>query len=167
MKLSNYLVCVAAVAALSACNSKQENAASNEPLNLTPVAPPKGGDWTQTVSLTPDGGMLMGNPDAKVKLIEYGSLPLPHSRGFAEKGAEPLMNTYVKSGQVSWEFRNYVRDAYDLGAALIARCNGPRSFFALARALFKELGSASCKLRANTSPDVEALKKKPNGQIPA
>ncbi|HKC01678.1 MAG TPA: thioredoxin domain-containing protein [Sphingomicrobium sp.] len=167
MKLSNYLVCVAAVAALSACNSKQENAASNEPLNLTPVAPPKGGDWTQTVSLTPDGGMLMGNPDAKVKLIEYGSLTCPHCREFDEKGAEPLMNTYVKSGQVSWEFRNYVRDAFDLAATLIARCNGPSGFFPMARALYKDQPNWEGKLQTIPQPQLEALQTMPSAQIPA
>jgi len=167
MKLSNYLVCVAAAAALGACNSKQENAANNAPLNLTPVAPPQGGDWTQTVSLTPDGGMLMGNPDAKVKLIEYGSLTCPHCREFDEKGAEPLMNTYVKSGQVSWEFRNYVRDAFDLAATLIARCNGPSSFFPMARALYKDQVNWESKLQTVPQPQMEALQALPSAQIPA
>ena len=167
MKLSNYFLCVAAVTALAACNSKQENAASNEPLNLTPVAPPKGGDWTQTVSLTPDGGMLMGNPDAKVKLIEYGSLTCPHCREFDEKGAGPLMNTYVKSGQVSWEFRNYVRDAFDLAATLIARCNGPSSFFPLARALYKDQPNWEAKMQTAPQAQIEALQSMPSAQIPA
>ena len=167
MKLSNYFLCVAAVTALAACNSKQENAASNEPLKLTPVAPPKGGDWTQTVSLTQDGGMLMGNPDAKVKLIEYGSLTCPHCREFDEKGAEPLMNTYVKSGQVSWEFRNYVRDAFDLAATLIARCNGPSSFFPLARALYKDQPNWEAKMQTAPQAQIEALQAMPSAQIPA
>ncbi len=167
MKLSNTLICVAAVATLGACNSKQENAASNAPLNLTPVAPPKGGDWTQTVSLTPDGGMVMGNPDAKVKLIEYGSLTCPHCREFDEKGAEPLMNTYVKSGQVSWEFRNYVRDAFDLAATLIARCNGPSSFFPLSRALYKDQANWVAKIQTVPPAQLEALQTMPSAQIPA
>jgi len=167
MKFSNYLACVAAAAALGACNSKQENAASNAPLNLTPVAPPQGGDWTQTVALTSDGGMLMGNPNAKVKLIEYGSLTCPHCREFDEKGAEPLMNTYVKSGQVSWEFRNYVRDAFDLAATLIARCNGPSSFFPMSRALYKDQPNWEGKLQAVPQPQMEALQALPSAQIPA
>jgi protein-disulfide isomerase len=166
MKLSNSLVCVAAVAALAACNSKQDNAASNAPINLTPVAPPQGGDWTQTVALTPDGGMLMGNPNAKVKLVEYGSLTCPHCREFDEKGAEPLMNTYVKSGQVSWEFRNYVRDAFDLAATLIARCNGPSSFFPLARAVYKDQATWVGKLQSVPPAQLEALQNLPSAQIP-
>ena len=32
------------------------------------------GKWLETTVMTPDGGMLMGNPAAKVKLIEYGAL---------------------------------------------------------------------------------------------
>ena len=39
-----------------------------------PVAPPADGDWSTVVSATPEGGFVMGNPAAKVKLIEFGSL---------------------------------------------------------------------------------------------
>ena len=49
-----------------------------------------------------------------------------------------MLAKYVKSGQVSWEFRNYVRDAADVTAALIARCNGAKSFFPLVRALYHD-----------------------------
>jgi protein-disulfide isomerase len=166
MKISNYLMCVAAAAALTACNSKQDNAASNAPLNLTPVAPPVGGDWTQTVSLTPEGGMLMGNPNAKAKLIEYGSLTCPHCREFDEKGADALVNTYVKSGQVSWEFRNYVRDAFDLAATLIARCNGPSSFFPIARAMYKDQPNWVGKIQTVPQAQLEGLQSLPPAQVP-
>ena len=138
MNLTRFLVCMTAAAALAGCNNKQDNAASNAPINLTPAPPRAGRDWTQTVVATPEGGMLMGNPNAKVKLVEYGSLTCPHCREFDETGSEPLINTYVKSGQVSYEFRNYVRDAFDLAATLIARCNGPKGFFPLARSLYKD-----------------------------
>ncbi|MFL6743720.1 MAG: thioredoxin domain-containing protein, partial [Sphingomicrobium sp.] len=138
MNLTRFLVCMTAAAALAACGSKEDNAASNAPINLTPVAPPAGGDWTQTVVATPEGGMLMGNPNAKVKLVEYGSLTCPHCRAFDEEGVPALLGKYVKSGQVSWEFRNYVRDAADLTAALIARCNGAKGFFPLVRALYHD-----------------------------
>ncbi len=39
-------------------------------------------DWSRTVAMTPEGGFRMGNPAAKVKLIEYGSLACPHCRHF-------------------------------------------------------------------------------------
>ena len=138
MKPIHFLACAAALIAIAGCNSKQGDAATNAPLNIEQVPPPKGGDWTQVVTQTPEGGFLMGNPNAKVKLVEYGSLTCPHCREFDETGLAPLMNTYVKSGQVSYEFRNYVRDAFDLAATLVARCNGPKGFFPLTRALFKD-----------------------------
>ena len=99
--------------------------------------PPRG-DWTHVVASTPAGGFVLGNPNAKVKLVEYGSLTCPHCRAFDQEGVPTLLGKYVRPGQVSWEFRNYVRDAADLTAALIARCNGARSFFPLTRALYKD-----------------------------
>lgn len=95
-------------------------------------------DWTHVVAATPAGGFMLGNPRAKIRLVEYGSLTCPHCRAFDAEGVPLLVNRYVKSGQVSWEFRNYVRDPVDLTAALIARCNGPRGFFPLARALYRD-----------------------------
>ena len=95
-------------------------------------------DWSHVVAPTPAGGFVLGNPKAKVKLVEYGSLTCPHCRRFDQEGVPTLLGKYVKSAQVSWEFRNYVRDAADLTAALIARCNGARSFFPLVRALYKD-----------------------------
>ena len=40
----------------------------------------------------------MGNPNADVKLIEFGSLTCPHCAEFDEKGAEKLVQNYVKIG---------------------------------------------------------------------
>ena len=41
------------------------------------LPPPKGGDWSTVVNATPAGGFMMGNPNAKVKLIEYRLAHLP------------------------------------------------------------------------------------------
>ena len=114
-------------------------------------------DWTRTVSTSPAGGFVLGNPKAKVKLVEYGSLTCPHCRAFDQEGVPTLLGTYVKSGQVSWEFRNYVRDAADVTAALIARCNGARSFFPLTRALFKDQPVWFGKAVATPKEELEKL----------
>lgn len=110
------------------------------PVSAKPAAKPAAHavDWTRTVAGTTAGGYVMGNPKAKVRLIEYGSLSCPHCRRFDSEGAAPLIGKYVRSGKVSWEFRNYIRDPVDMAAALIARCNGSKSFFALSRALFND-----------------------------
>jgi protein-disulfide isomerase len=164
MKSFVFLACCAAVVAIAGCNSKQGDAATNAPVKLQQVKPPKGGDWSQVVNSTAAGGFLMGNPNAKVKLIEYGSLTCPHCREFDEKGVPTLISKYVKSGQVSWEFRNYVRDAFDLTASLIARCNGAKSFFPVSRALYKDQPNWVGKIQAAPQQQLESLQSLPPNQ---
>jgi len=164
MKPSVFLACAVAVVSIAGCNSKQGDAATNAPAKLQQVNPPKGGDWSQVVNPTAAGGYLMGNPGAKVKLLEYGSLTCPHCREFDEKGVPLLIGKYVKSGQVSWEFRNYVRDAFDLSASLIARCNGAKAFFPLARALYKDQPTWVGKIQAAPPAQLEQLQNLPPNQ---
>ena len=166
MKPLSFLVCASALIAVAGCNSKPGDAATNTPLNIEQVPPPKGGDWTQVVTETPEGGFLMGNPDAKVKLIEYGSLTCPHCREFDETGVAPLMNTYVKSGQVSYEFRNYVRDAFDLAATLVSRCNGAKGYFPLTRALFKDQQVWVGNVQKTPPAQLEQMQGMPPNQLP-
>jgi protein-disulfide isomerase len=164
MKPSVFLAGALAVTAIAGCNSKQGDAATNSAVKLEQVAPPKGGNWTQVVNPTSAGGFVMGNPNAKVKLIEYGSMTCPHCREFDELGVPSLVDKYVKSGQVSWEFRNYVRDPWDLTASLISRCNGAKSFFPLMRALYKDQNSWVEKVQATPPQQLEALQNLPPNQ---
>ena len=75
--------------------------------------------------MTPEGGFRMGNPAAPIKLIEYGSLACPHCRHFAETGYKPLLQNYVRTGRVSYEFRNLLISGPDISVSLLARCFGP------------------------------------------
>jgi len=126
-----------------------------------PAAPRKpsaaGVDWTRTVALQPSGGYRMGNPKAKVRLIEYASLTCPHCRTFDQQGGSPLIRDYVKTGRVSYEVRNFVRDPYDFSAALISRCNGAKSFFRLTRELLKDQPDWIEKVEATPRSKLEAL----------
>lgn len=163
MKPSLFLLAGAAALASASCSAKKANdvAAGDSTTVLTPVKPPANGDWSTVVSETSAGGYLMGNPNAKAHLVEYGSLTCPHCREFDETGVDPLVNKYVKSGKVSYEFRNYVRDPFDIAAALIARCNGSQSFFALTRALYKAQPDWVGKIQAVPQGEVEALQNMP------
>jgi protein-disulfide isomerase len=86
-------------------------------------------DWTQTAERTPAGGFRMGNPEAPVKLIEYVSLTCPHCAQFAADAGERLFQSYVRSGRVSVEYRNFTLNGFDVAAALISRCASPREYF--------------------------------------
>ena len=160
-----HLLLTAAIVASSACNAdKGANAnatAAGAEVTATPVAAPNNGDWSTIVSQTPEGGFLMGNPAAKVKLIEYGSLTCPHCADFEETGGKSLVDNYVKKGLVSFEFRNFVRDPYDITAALIARCGGPASFFGLTRAFYAEQKDWIAKIQAADPAAMQALQSQP------
>jgi protein-disulfide isomerase len=164
MKPTVFLASTAALIAVAGCNSNEGNAATNTPVELTQVAAPKNGDWRTIVQATPAGGFLMGNPNAKVKLIEYGSMTCPHCKEFDESGVGPLIDTYVKSGQVSYEFRNYVRDGVDLTASLIARCNGPKGFFPLTRALYADQENWFATIQAAPEDKMQSIQSLPPTQ---
>jgi protein-disulfide isomerase len=156
MKRTHLLVAAAVLFTSAACNSDKGKDSSGPATKVEAVAPPKGGDWTQIVAPTPAGGFQMGNPNAAVKLVEYGSLTCPHCREFDETGVQPLIDNYVKSGRVSYEFRNFVRDPFDLAASLISRCNGAKGFFPLTRAMYKDQSNWVAKLQTMSPEQQQA-----------
>lgn len=140
-----------AVAGLStaACNAEKggdKGTAASGPVK--PVDPPANGDWSTVVSQTAEGGFVMGNPNAAVKIVEFGSMTCPHCAEFDEEAMKPLVDNYVKSGRVSLEFRNFVRDPFDLAASLVARCGGTSSFFGLTRGLYSDQRNWMAKIQA-------------------
>ncbi len=148
-----------------ACNAEQgatNGAAASTGGTAAPVAAPNNGDWSTIVTQTPEGGFLMGNPNAKVKLVEFGSMTCGHCAEFEETGGKPLTDNYVKKGLVAFEFRNFVRDPYDITAALVARCGGPSSFFGMTRALFGSQKDWIASIQAADPAQMQALE----GQSP-
>jgi protein-disulfide isomerase len=133
------------------------NATAEQNFQVQQVAAPNGGDWTQTVSETPEGGFRMGNPNAKVKVVEFGSMTCGVCAAFAEEGEPALIEKYVKSGQVSFEFRNFLRDGADLAAALLARCNGASAFFPLTDQFFAAQGEWLGKLQTMSPEQQQQL----------
>jgi len=123
-----------------------------------PVAKPVAvRDWSRTVAITPEGGFRMGNPDAKVKLIEYGSLACPHCRHFEETGFAPLVQKYVRTGRVSYEFRNLLINGPDISISLLARCSGPANFFAMSKYVYDAQPQWQKKLEDMSDADKAAL----------
>lgn len=123
--------------AITGCGKKEaDTAATNTSAPTTTGAPYTGKDWSETVVKTPEGGFRMGNPDAPVKLIEYASITCPHCRDFTKVGSGPLKQSYVRTGKVSWEYRNFVLNPLDVAATLVARCQGADTFFPFVEQLY-------------------------------
>lgn len=106
-------------------------------LAAAPQAPPAR-DWSATTAQTPAGAYVLGNPAARVKLVEYASYTCSHCAEFARDSDAVLKNRMVRSGTTSWEFRHLIRDPFDLAAAVVARCAGPRGFVPTSAAIFAQ-----------------------------
>ena len=116
---------------LAACDDKAKDGAGVTGEPITKVAAPAGKSWSETVAVTPEGGYRMGNPDAPVKLVEYGALSCSHCAEFSETGAAELRDKFVASGRVSWELRFYMLNALDVPATLLATCGSPEAVIPL------------------------------------
>ena len=80
----------------------------------------------------------LGNPNAKVKVIEYASIVCPHCGQFAREVFPAFKRKYVDSGQVYFIFREFPTQPAELAVAgfLTARCAGPERYFDVIEALF-------------------------------
>lgn len=118
--------------ALAACSETEtaEGTPAGEPIAAIPA--PDGQAWTDIVSVTPEDGYLIGNPDAPLKLIEYASHTCGACANFSANGSSELKKEYVSTGVVSLELRNLVRDPLDLTIAALVRCGQPQNMQPLA-----------------------------------
>ncbi|MDE2302748.1 MAG: thioredoxin domain-containing protein [Sphingomonadales bacterium] len=154
-------------ALLSGCHKADGTAAAPASGSLTgsPVAavpPPAGKSWSDIVATTPEDGMRMGNPAAPIRLVEYGSLSCPHCAHFAETAMKPLVEKYVDSGKVSYEYRSFAIHSIDVPLTVLARCAAPDAFFGLVEQLYAnqpaliqraEQGQNAANAAAGLSPD--------------
>jgi protein-disulfide isomerase len=170
MKVGPLLACSIAVLALAACNkTKNESAgapAENDKIIVTTANPPPGGTWADVANETSAGGFVMGNPNAKVKLLEIGSLFCPYCKRFEDEGSPLLVEKYVKPGLVSWEFRPYViHGPIDVAANIVARCSGLKTFFPLTKALYKDQPTLLAKIEATPQDKIEQIQNLPTNQV--
>lgn len=136
---SSLTVATAALAlGLAGCGKKEDAAAAPTSSEaIAPIAAPAGQQWSQVVAQTADGGYLAGNPNAPIKLVEYGSLSCPHCAKLGAEADEPLMNKYIASGRVSWEFRSFAIHPQDIPLTVLAECAGKDTFFPLVAQIYK------------------------------
>lgn len=119
---------------VASCGKKDAAAPAGEIAESAPVAnvaAPAGKAWADVFATTPEGGYRMGNPDAPIKVIEYGALSCSHCAEFAKVGFPKLRDEYVNSGRVNYELRLFMLNALDVPAALLATCGSPEAVLPL------------------------------------
>ena len=120
-------------------------------------------DWSRNVVATPDLGFRMGNPAARVKLVEYGSLTCGHCAHFSAEG-DVALAAYIRRGTVSYEFRNYVLNGIDVAASLLARCSGPAGFFPMTHRLYATQSQWLGRITGLSEAQKQALQALPEAQ---
>ena len=104
--------------------------------------------WVDVVVATPEGGHRQGNPNAPVKLVEYGSRSCPTCRRFAVEGVGPLRANYIATGKVSYEYREYPVHSHDIANILLGRCVPAKAFFPVLDAMFADQAAANARMAA-------------------
>jgi protein-disulfide isomerase len=124
---------------IAACGGSGDSTTLPKAEAIAPIPPPAGKVWSDVVAATPEGGMRMGNPNAPIKLIEYGSLTCPHCARFAQEGLPTLRDKYVNSGRVSYEFRSFlIHGVIDLPLTVMVRCASPDAFFGIVEQIYSD-----------------------------
>ncbi|KQM22157.1 thioredoxin domain-containing protein [Novosphingobium sp. Leaf2] len=127
------MVAVPLALGLAACGKKDETSAtattSGAPIGK--IAPPAGKSWADVLVKTPEGGYRIGNPDAPIKLVEFGALSCSHCAAFAQESYAKMRDDYVASGRVSYELRYFMLNALDVPATLLATCGATEAVIPL------------------------------------
>ena len=106
-------------------------------------------NWNATIARTDHDSYVLGNPQAKVKLVAFISYTCVHCAAFEAQSEGPLRLGFIAGGQGSLEVRNFLRDPIDLTVALLTHCGPPSKFF-LNHSAF--LGSQSTWIEPATHP---------------
>ncbi|NIJ21391.1 protein-disulfide isomerase [Sphingomonas naasensis] len=125
-------------------------------------------NWVNVVAKTPEGGFRQGNPNAPIKLVEYGSRTCPTCGHFAAEGVEPLRREWIASGKLSYEFRDFlIHGVPDLSLALLNQCVPTARFFPVLDQIFanqKAFDEPLHKLIDTQPKTVEAWQQLPPAQ---
>jgi protein-disulfide isomerase len=149
---------VAAAVTLSACGNGASNAAPVAKTTTTTArttAPAN--DWLSVIAMTPQGGFRQGNPEAKVKLLEFGSLTCSHCGAFAHEGVPELRAKYIATGKVSYEYRTFILNGVDFAPSLLVRCQQPAAAVQLIDAFYDQQPTWTLPF---TKPLPDAVQKK-------
>lgn len=146
---------------LAGCKKEGEGASSSGP--VAAAQPPAGKQWKDVVATTPEGGYLMGNPQAGVKVIEYGSLSCPHCAQFAQEGFGPLAEKYISTGKVSLEFRSFAIHPQDVPLTILAACAGTDAFFPMTEEIYRNFDAVTERTMKGAA-EAEKLSALPDNQ---
>jgi protein-disulfide isomerase len=119
------LIAGAALALLAACGQTQAPPVSTNPnVKINPVLE----------------DVILGDPKAPVKIVEYGSFACPHCRDFWIQRMPALRKQYIDTGKANYVFHDLAlsgASALAQAAGAIVRCAGKDKYFDVVQDLFE------------------------------
>src|SRR3546814_8233 len=97
--------------ALAACGESKTDPAKEQEV-VAKVAPPAGKSWSEIVRVDGDG-MVMGNPEAPIKLEEFGAFTCGHCAKFTQDSHEELKRDFIDTGRVSYKLTPFMLHPVD------------------------------------------------------
>ncbi len=89
----------------------------------------KAGDLTETA---------IGSADAKITVVEYGSMTCGHCATFATKVFPEFKTKYIDTNKVRFVFREFPLDNLAAAASMLARCAGGDKTFPMVETLYEK-----------------------------
>jgi len=84
-----------------------------------------------------DGEKILGDPNAKVTIIEFASLSCPHCAEFHKTRFAWLKTNFIDTGEVKFIFRDFPLNRPALLGSMVAHCAEPAKYFAYLSLLFE------------------------------
>lgn len=135
--------------ALAACGGEEGDTGLAAGGPIDPVEAPEGTEWADMVTVSDEGGFVLGNPDAPVKLVEYASHTCGACAAFATQGKPPLEQDYISTGTVSLEQREVFLNTFDVVLATMIQCGPPERVHALSDEVWTNLGQVMSGVQQN------------------
>jgi protein-disulfide isomerase len=122
----------------------------------------------KTVTMT-DNDIALGNPKAKVTVVEYASLSCSHCAHFNTDVFPAFKAKYIDTGKVRYVFREFLTEPVQVAAAgyLTARCAGKQNYFKVVDGVFRsqaeifatrDLGPSLTRIAKSVGIDEDGLK---------
>ena len=109
----------------------QAGPADQPPPAVAPAAVPEAGQGQDYARDIP-----MGEANAPVTFVEYGSFTCPQCAAFSNDVFPQLKRDYIDTGKVRFIHREVYFDRYGLWAAMVARCGGDMRYYGFVKTLY-------------------------------
>lgn len=103
------------------------------------------------------GPRTLGDPKAKVQVIEFFSLTCTHCAAFANETMPEVESKLIKPGIVHWTFSDFPLDRVALEAAMVARSLPPAQYAPFIFALFASQDRWAFAPNVNSTAELQKL----------